>query len=135
MVETNTQVITATQVPPVKTHTYTVDKCCGIEGTQQSAPLDFLLRPTTTGVLQLQFHLQNACSDIRLHVLLDQEELYTTGFFGATSGVVTSGLIDLSPVPSGKHVLVLRPEGQISGCNTGTLIHWVGTLVVNVSEP
>jgi len=118
------------------THTYAIDQCCGTPGTQRSPQLDFRVALTTTSVLGMRYDVSSLhCSDIKLHLLVDNQEVYVTGFMGPLSGVMTTGFLDLGPVSSGNHSLTLSPEGRIGGCNTGTLHRWLGTLVVNVSVP
>ena len=118
------------------THTYSIDQCCGTPGTQQSSQLDFRVVLTTTEVLRMQYFVSPLhCSDVRLHILVDDQEVFLTEFMGPLGGVMTTGVLDLGPISSGNHSLTLAPEGKTGGCNTGTLHRWHGTLVVNVSEP
>jgi hypothetical protein len=86
----------------------------------------------TTGLLQAQFSLGlTACSNIRIHFLVDGTEIAVTGFV-APGG--TSSSLNLGPVSSGSHVLGLQAEGQVGGCNVGTLASWAGTALVTTAS-
>jgi pSer/pThr/pTyr-binding forkhead associated (FHA) protein len=134
---------TDTPLPPpiVVENTYAVERCCGPTGTQMSDQLDYSLAIDTIDLLQLSFASDSrACSDARLHIFLDGNEIYTTEYFGAAavSGITSIGWIDLSPVPPGNHTLLLRPEGRATGlpadCNTGTLGGWAISLWVRTNR-
>lgn len=116
----------------VISQTYEINRCCGTPGTQRSSQLDFRVNLTTHGVLRMQYNVPAIhCSDIRLHILVDDQEVRVTEFIGPVSGTMTTGSLDLGPVASGAHSLTLSPEGRIGGCNTGWLYNWFGTLIVN----
>ena len=86
---------------------------------------------TTTGLLQAQFvGASTLCSNVRIHFLVDGNEVAVTPFVGA-SGI--SGVFNLGPVTSGSHILGLLAEGQLGGCNTGALASWGGTVQVTTS--
>jgi hypothetical protein len=88
---------------------------------------------TTTGLLQAQFSLGvTACSNIRIHFLVDGTEIGATGFV-APGG--SSSTINLGPVSSGSHTVGLQAEGQVGGCNVGTLASWAGTALVTTAAP
>ena len=88
---------------------------------------------STTGLLLAQFDLGlTACSNIRIHFLVDGTEVAVTGFVAPGA---SSGSFNLGPVSSGSHLLGLQAEGQVGGCNVGTLISWAGTAVVTVASP
>jgi hypothetical protein len=88
---------------------------------------------TTGGVLQAQYISSGAgaCSSIRIHWLVDGTEVAVTGFV-APAG--SSGFSNLGPVSAGPHVLGLQAEGQVGGCNTGTLGSWDGTAQATTSS-
>jgi hypothetical protein len=86
---------------------------------------------TTTGLLQAQFVGGPAlCSNIRIHFLVDGTEVAATGFVGASA---STAVFNLGPVSSGSHTLGLQAEGQVGGCNAGTLGSWAGTAQVTTS--
>ncbi|HEY3178693.1 MAG TPA: hypothetical protein VGL25_07420 [Casimicrobiaceae bacterium] len=86
---------------------------------------------TTTGVLQAQFVGGPAlCSNVRIHFLVDGTEVAVTGFVGASA---STAVFNLGPVSSGSHTLGLQAEGQVGGCNAGTLGSWAGTAVVTTA--
>ena len=86
---------------------------------------------TTTGVLQAQFVGGPAlCSNIAIHFLVDGAEVAVTGFVGASA---STAVFNLGPVSSGSHTLGLQAEGQIGGCNAGTLGSWSGTAQVTTA--
>jgi hypothetical protein len=126
-----------TAAPIAVTNTYNISSCCGDAGTQRSSPIDYTVTIRTVDFLQISFNaaMAGACSDIYLHVLLDGDEVYTTGQIGPLSGKSTTGSIDISPyVSRGKHKLTLSPEGIVGGCNSGTLGGWAGDLIVHTNE-
>ncbi len=86
---------------------------------------------TTTGLLQAQFVGGPAlCSNIRIHFLVDGTEVAVTGFVGASA---STAVFNLGPVSSGAHTLGLQAEGQVGGCNAGTLGSWSGTAQVTTA--
>lgn len=117
------------------TKIYPIAQCCGIEGTQQSAPIDFQIQTETSGVFKIQYMINpKHCSDIRLHIFLNEKEVFLTDFMGPLSGITTSNNIDLGPVSAGNYTLKISPEGKVGGCNTGELRAWEGTLSVTISN-
>jgi hypothetical protein len=122
--------------PVVVLKDYIISQCCNSVG-QRSDSLDYTLNINTVDTLQVEFKSTdpNACSDVFLHILVDGDELYTTGAIGPVSGNDTSGLIDLSSsISGGEHTLTISPEGIPGGCNqSGILGGWGGTLTVGVS--
>jgi hypothetical protein len=126
-----------TAAPIAVTNTYNISNCCGDTGTQRSSPIDYTVTIRTVSLLQLSFNAApaGACSDIFLHILLDGNEIYSTGQLGPLSGKYTTGSIELSPyISQGKHKLTLSPEGIVGGCNSGTLGGWAGNLIVQTNE-
>ena len=92
----------------------------------------FPVQVTTSGLLQVSYTASPGhCSDIRVHFLVDGVELAVTPFLapGATSATFT-----LSPVSAGTHTLGLQGEGQVGGCNTGSVANWGGTAQVTVDQ-
>jgi hypothetical protein len=86
---------------------------------------------TTTGLLQAQFVGGPAlCSNVRIHFLVDGTEVAVTPFVGASA---STGFFNLGPVSSGSHTVGLQAEGQVGGCNAGTLGSWAGTAQVTTS--
>ena len=67
------------------------------------------------------------CSNVAVHILVDNVERAVTAFL--TPGQA-SGFFDVGPVAAGSHVVALRGEGTVSGCNVGNLQNWGGTLDV-----
>jgi hypothetical protein len=91
----------------------------------------------TVDVLKIEFNMESdrsACSDLFLHILWDNVEIYTTEPVGPVSGTITTGPLDLSSLISqGRHTLTVSPEGIAGGCNTGALPRWVGKLIVHTN--
>ena len=75
-----------TPEPIPATRTYEVSLCCGYSpGTQRSALLHFTASVETVNVLQIEFNMESdrsACSDLFLHILWDNVEIYTTDRLG-----------------------------------------------------
>ncbi len=94
----------------------------------------------SAAVLQVELAVQGGCSSIRVHVLLDGREIQTSrwlGWPGALGRFATlalnTGVLDLGLQPAGSHLLGLEAEGQVGGCNVGTLASWGGSLTVFMS--
>jgi len=110
-----------------------IDVHCTSTGQLCNPPFE---TPVKTGsVLKIEYVVPGHCSSIRLHIFVDGKEVTTTGFLGwpGASGQFASlpidtGILDLSPVTPGQHVLALQAEGQVGGCNSGQLIAWGGTV-------
>jgi IPTL-CTERM motif len=111
------------------TTSYPVSASCS--GSGQLCDTIATIPITTTGLLQAQFVGGAAlCSNIRIHFLVDGAEVALTGFVGASG---STGFFNLGPVSSGSHTLGLQAEGQVGGCNSGTLGSWAGTAQVTTS--
>lgn len=77
------------------------------------------------------------CSDIRLHVMLDdhEKEIYVTRWLGYDGREqmlpMDTGIISIDSIPPGGHTISLVPEGRVGGCNASDfLVSFGGTLVV-----
>jgi hypothetical protein len=117
---------------------FDIYKSGGVPETQRSKPLDYTITVNTVDILQIEYNVTKACSDIFLHVILDNSEILTTEHVGPISGQYTTGLIDLGSLKQGRHKLTLSPEGvpnnDDDSCNYGTLGSWGGILTVYTSE-
>lgn len=97
---------------------------------QSPTSLEESVEFTTAGKLKLRFEFASeACSEIRIHLFVDDKFVLATPFFNK----FIDG-IDLGAVAPGRHTLRLRPEGQVGGCNSGRLQAWGGTLTLETSE-
>jgi hypothetical protein len=63
------------------------------------------------------------CSNLRVHFLVDATEVALTGFVGPGQ---KTGFVSLGFIGAGKHVVGVQAEGEVSGCNAGTLVSWAG---------
>jgi hypothetical protein len=122
---------TGTALAQTSTASYPVAATCS--GGGQLCNNVAAINVTTGGVLQAQYISSGAgaCSSIRIHWLVDGTEVAVTGFV-APAG--SSGFSNLGPVSAGPHVLGLQAEGQVGGCNVGTLGSWDGTAQVTTSS-
>jgi hypothetical protein len=123
------------------TNTYEFRKTGNTAG-QTSPLLDFSVDVLTAGLLEMQYFVNvtndnipgRHCSDVRLHILIDNSTVFTTDWLGYQGRVpalpLDTGLINLGPVTPGLHTLTLSPEGRVSGCNQGLLWGWGGTLKI-----
>src|SRR5262249_1790595 len=65
------------------------------------------------------------CGSGRLHIFVDNAEVYVTPFLGwpGATGEFASYPLDTGlfpiPVSPGQHTIALQAEGQVSGCNFG----------------
>lgn len=120
------------------TRSYEISLCCGYPGNQRSPMLNLSVSVETIDVLQIEFNMEKslmACSDLFLHVLWDNVEIYLTHPIGPVTGTDTTGSIDLSSLISkGRHILTISPEGIAGGCNAGGLPSWMGKLIVHVTS-
>jgi hypothetical protein len=67
------------------------------------------------------------CSQVRMRFYVDGVERAVSGLLSASQA---TGFVDLGPVTPGAHVLTLRAEGVVGGCNTGRLVSWGGSVDV-----
>ena len=65
------------------------------------------------------------CSDVRIHFFVDGVEKALTGFAGPGGD---TGFVSLGFVSQGKHTIGVQAEGEVGGCNAGTLGSWAGTV-------
>jgi len=92
----------------------------------------------TLEVLRLEYTVVAHCSSIRLHILLDDTLVQTTGWLGwpgapePFDALPLSVTVDLGPI-SGTYKVGLQAEGQVGGCNRGQLTSWGGRLVITTS--
>ena len=63
------------------------------------------------------------CSNFRVHILVDGTEVAVTSFVGAGGN---TGFVDIGVISAGPHTFGVQAEGQVSGCNVGTLLSWAG---------
>lgn len=89
--------------------------------------------PDEYGIIQFRYlSLKQNCSDFRIHIKLDGNELDVTDWLGYPSREpfleLDSDVITITNVTSGPHKLTLQPEGRIGGCNKGFVEAWEGKL-------
>jgi len=98
----------------------------------------------TQSELLVKYTVTGHCSSIRVHVFLDGNPVTTSEFFGWVLSPppppfdelpLMTPIINLGPVSPGSHQVSLQGEGQVSGCNTGALGVWTGTLTTFTNEP
>lgn len=65
------------------------------------------------------------CSDLRMHIILDGQE---AAISARLSPGAYSAWFDLGAVTPGLHLLQLRGEGFVGGCNNGDIISFAGQL-------
>lgn len=65
------------------------------------------------------------CSNLRIHFLIDATEVAVTGFAGPGASTAFVSLGFLGP---GQHVMGVQAEGEVGGCNAGTLVSWAGNV-------
>jgi hypothetical protein len=83
---------------------------------------------STISTLRVQYVASPGhCSNVAAHIFVDGVERAVTAVL--TPGQA-SGFFDVGPVSPGPHVVALRGEGTVSGCNTGNLQNWGGTMDV-----
>lgn len=89
------------------------------------------LRVNTLAELQVKYEAPAGhCASLRMHFLLD-------GVERATSAPIAPGkssdYIDFGVVAAGEHVVGLRAEGLLGGCDVGQLASWGGFAVVRTT--
>ncbi len=112
--------------------------CCGTPNQQMAPQLAFTLTVETPGALFVQFRYSTmACGSARMHFSVDGTEIAVTPWLGYPGDPLNrdqwSPLINLGQFSPGLRTLRLDPEGQVDGCNSGTLIQWEGTLRIVTS--
>ena len=113
-----------TTVVPININCTSVGQLC-------SPP--FTTPVTTSGLLQVTYTASAGhCSNISAHFLVDGVQLAVTPFLtpGQTSATYT-----LSPVSPGSHTLGVQGEGQVGGCNVGSVANWGGSVQIAVNAP
>lgn len=63
------------------------------------------------------------CSQFRIHYLVDGTEVAVSGFVGPKQ---KTGFVSLGFIGHGNHVVGMRAEGELGGCNIGNLLSWGG---------
>lgn len=73
------------------------------------------------------------CSDVKLHIFLDDIKLGETDWLGykdRQDGLpLKTGVIAIENISPGKRMLKLIPEGRKGGCNEGYIAAWGGTII------
>ena len=111
---------------------------CATKGTQLCEPAVSASIATTADWQLLQFKYDQTaghCSSVRLHVYVDGVLVKTTGALGWSNAPapfntlpLTTGIIALQSVRTGIHVVSVKAEGQVGGCNSGSVSSWGGTI-------
>jgi hypothetical protein len=102
-------------------------------GVGQFCTPPFTTPVATSGLLQVTYTASVVhCSNIAAHFLVDGVQLAVTPFLtpGQTSATYT-----LSPVSPGTHTLGVQGEGQLGGCNVGSVANWGGSVQITVNAP
>lgn len=114
---------------------------CNTTG-QLCEPL-FSVNVETQSELLVKYTVTGHCSSVRVHVFLDGNPVTTSEFLGWVLSPppppfdelpLMTPIIDLGPVSPGTHQVSLQGEGQVSGCNSGALGVWDGTLTTFTNE-
>jgi hypothetical protein len=106
---------------------------CAHDATPQFCEVAYSIPVGTAALLEVQYTVpSNHCSSVRVHYFLDGTRVYSSLFLGWVGGPVlgglTTGFINLGPVAPGGHLVEVRAEGQVGGCNNGWLASWGGEL-------
>ena len=111
------------------TTTYpSIGVACAGSGQLCTPPLDIFV--STTGLLQASYTASAGhCSNVKMRFLVDGGEVAASGFLAPGA---STGTVDLGPVSPGQHTLGLQGEGEVGGCNSGTLGNWAGSATVTV---
>jgi hypothetical protein len=118
---------------PAQAQTTVVPININCTGSGQLCTPPFTTPVTTSGLLQVTYTASAGhCSNISVHFLVDGVQLAVTPFLtpGQTSATYT-----LSPVSAGSHTLGLQGEGQVGGCNVGSVANWGGSVQITVNAP
>lgn len=113
------------------TTTYGPFSVTSTSGTQLSNVV-YSINVVTDGLLRVEYTAAAThCSDVRMHFEVDGVERAVSAFL--VPGV-SSGFFDVGPVTPGAHVIALRAEGRVGGCNSGQLVGWGGTAQVTTQQ-
>lgn len=95
-----------------------------------SPPYSTAVNVAQTGPITVDFAASSGhCSNIQVSVFLDGVLVTTSAFLGPGQ---STGPITMLAVSAGSHTIALQANGEIGGCNTGTLAAWTGTLAITV---
>jgi hypothetical protein len=125
--------VAAFTAAPAQAQTTVVSFTVTCTGVGQLCTPPFTTPVTTTGLLQVAYTASAGhCSNISAHFLVDGVQLAVTPFL--TPGQ-TSATYALSPVSAGTHTLGVQGEGQLGGCNVGSVANWGGSVQITVNAP
>ena len=86
----------------------------------------------TEGALTVDFTASAGhCSPMIAHLSLDDGTV--TRVSAELDAGASSGPLDLGPVTPGAHVIAIRAEGVVGGCNTGGVSSWSGSIVLGIT--
>ncbi len=92
---------------------------------------DYRISIDSSGILKIKYIApQSHCSDIRIHIGVDGAEKSVSDPVRPGD---TTGYVDVGPVAPGGHIVSLRGEGVLGGCNTGTVTSWGGSAIIETS--
>ncbi len=112
-----------------------VSGCCNDEGQRNDDVLSDYISITTAGYLALQIQTtDDACSDVRYFLYVDEEEVAVTDFVGPVVESTGTDYIELGNYAEGEHTIRISPEGEEGGCNTGVLGGWSGLATVYYTQ-
>lgn len=85
----------------------------------------------TEGALTVDFTASPAhCSDIIARIALDGAPARVSEQLAAGA---STGPLDLGPVSPGAHVVSVQGEGVVSGCNSGGISSWSGSITFGIT--
>lgn len=79
---------------------------------------------TTTGLLELRYQAPSVhCGSLKLHAYVDRREVAISAPVAPNQ---RTDYLSLGPVQPGSHLVSVRAEGLVGGCNTGRVTSWGG---------
>ncbi len=91
----------------------------------------FDVQAVTQSVLRVKYTAgAGHCSSLSMRISVDGVQVAVSGPLAAGQ---SSANYDFGPVSSGSHLVSLRAEGILGGCNTGNLINWAGSVEITTS--
>jgi hypothetical protein len=128
------QIPSMRKINPSKVHKF--QKTGGIpdQGQMQKVLSESLeINADSSGMVQFKFvSSKHQCSDLRIHLSIDDLDLGPTEWIGYPGRnpplILDTDITTITKLSPGKHILTLQPEGRPGGCNQGYIQTWEGEI-------
>ena len=118
---------------PAASQTYSIDVTCTSTGQLCTPAYMAPITLASPAQLTVDFVLSpTLCSNAQVYIFLDGA-LQSTSAFLPPGG--DTGPINLGTSSAGTHTVSVQAEGEVGGCNTGSLASWGGALSISETTP